>query len=82
MNRFHQRTMQQHRRIVQNAKKHAVPTKRKMEISCITGGIICATGVIVYPLAKQIAVGMVLVGGIQLITSTIVKGFIKPTSTK
>lgn len=72
-----ERDRQHHRKVMKKAIKMATPTKKKMEISCITGGIIVVVGCIAYPISKSISLGLLVVGGIQTISASVVKNHIK-----
>lgn len=62
-----------HRKIMKKAIKRAVPTKKKMEISCITGSIIFVGGCLAYPFSKGLSLSLLAVGSIQVVVASIVK---------
>lgn len=72
-----EKNMEYHQKVMKKARQRAIPTKKKMEISAIIGGIIFVVGCIVYFISKPISLGLLAVGSIQTISASIVKNHIK-----
>lgn len=74
-----EKIMERQRKIIKKSIELATPTKKKMEISCITGGIVFIAGCITYPISKPIALGLLAAGSIQVISASLVKKHLETT---